>query len=123
MDNWEELKKKGMTRVKGSREEVGDVAEKLISGSDFAKKIAAKRAALKALKGAGKAGLKSIPLIGGVASALSSGDASAAVPVLGDVESLGPEKGSPESIIEDPSASDEERRWAIEQLRNKMERR
>lgn len=39
-------------------------------------------------KGASK-GLKAFPLIGGVLGAIASGDASAAIPVLGDVEGAG----------------------------------
>lgn len=39
-------------------------------------------------KGATK-GLKALPIVGGLASALVSGDASAAIPILGDSEGLG----------------------------------
>lgn len=72
--------------VKGGTDKIDDkVAQQLISGDDFIKKIAAKRAALKAgAKAAGKA----IPAIGGLYAAMESGDAAAAVPGL-DQESVG----------------------------------
>jgi len=48
-------------------------------------------------------GAKALPIVGpalGALSALSSGDASAAVPILNDIESTGPERGSLESRYE-----------------------
>lgn len=57
----------------------------------------------------GKKGLKAIPLIGPVVSAFSSGDVSAAVPILGEAESLGPREGSLEAKLEDGTITDEER--------------
>jgi len=48
-------------------------------------------------------GAKALPIVGpalGALSALSSGDASAAVPVLNDIESTGPERGSLEARYE-----------------------
>lgn len=92
---------------------------KVKSGKEFTENIAKKRA-LKALGKFGKTGLKSLPLIGGVAAALSSGDVSAAVPVLGDIESLGPRQGTPEAVIEDMSATPEERMKAIKALKEKL---
>lgn len=77
----------------------GGMTEKLepmkeISGEAFADKIARlRKGGSQALKGASK-GLKAIPILGtalGLGAALSSGDAAAAVPLFGDVESLGPE--------------------------------
>ena len=66
--------------------------------------------------------LKSVPVIGGILSAIKSKDASAAVPVLGDVEKLGPRKGTPGSIIEDPSKSAKERKAAIKKILKKKEK-
>lgn len=88
--------------------------QKISSGSDFTKKIAAKRAAL-----AAKRGLRAIPIIGGLAAGLMSDDASAAIPILDMAESTGPLPGSPDAIIEDPSATNEMRRQALEELRRR----
>lgn len=66
---------------------------------------------------------KALPIIGpalGLGAAVTSGDVSAAVPIAQDIESLGPKSGSPESIIENPKASNEERQKAIEQIRKKQ---
>lgn len=53
----------------------------------------------------------------GAVSALVSGDATAAIPLLGDSEPLGPEKGSIDDIIENPrNLSPEERKKALENL-------
>jgi hypothetical protein len=73
----------GMSKVTGPRDVI-DTKSRLpqVTGDEFSKKIARKRALMKMGKIAGK-GLKSIPVIGGVLSALASGDASAAIPVLG----------------------------------------
>jgi hypothetical protein len=49
-----------------------------------AKKLGLDDAFKKGMKG----GLKAVPLVGGIASALMSGDASASIPILGDVDSL-----------------------------------
>jgi hypothetical protein len=67
---------------------------------------------------------KSIPFVGpaiaGGLTMMTTGDAEAAqasaMPILGEADSLGPEAGSPESDIENPSKSYEQRRKAIEQL-------
>lgn len=73
--------------------------EPLLTGNQFKdkiQKILASRAASK--------GLKALPIIGpaiGAISALSSGDVSAAVPVLDQIESLGPKEGSIDKMIED----------------------
>lgn len=88
---------------------------------EAAEKPSRLKALSKVLKKAGRA-TKGIPIVGssvGLLAALASGDASAAVPVLGDVEGVGPEKGSPSAIIEDPTASPEDKKKAIEALRNK----
>ena len=65
---------------------------------------------------------RSIPILGtamGVGAALHSGDASAAIPFLDQADSLGPEKGSLDSIIENPSLSYEARKQALEKIRGK----
>jgi len=67
----------------------------------------------------GKAGLKSIPLLGGIATALATKDASAAIPILNEADDLGPVAGSPSSVLEDPNASLEARKRAIELLKMK----
>lgn len=102
------------------------IVQKLPDAGEYAASIAKKRALLKAAKkGIGKfakTGMKSLPLVGGLAAALMSDDASAAVPVLGDVEPVGPKEGSPSSVIEDMSADPIERLKAIRALqKRKME--
>lgn len=67
---------------------------------------------------------KSVPLVGpgiaGLATLAATGDASAAapaaIPILSEAESLGPEAGTPESIVEDPTKSYEQRKKAIQEL-------
>lgn len=58
----------------------------------------------------GSKSLKALPIVGGIASAMGSGDASAAVPVLGDAEALGPAKGSLEEALESGEATDDQKR-------------
>jgi len=97
----------------------------LADASDAMRKNARKMQLKKLMKSAGKVagkGLKAVPLVGGLISALTSGDASAAIPILGDVDEIGPERGSPEAVFEDMSASPEERKKAIEALKKRMER-
>ena len=82
---------------------IKDVTEKfdtkgvknIISGSEFVDKIAN----LRALKKFGKA-LPGIGTLVGLGSALSSGDASAAIPILDEAEDLGPDKNSLEGQFE-----------------------
>ena len=67
---------------------------------------------------------KSIPLVGPALAAgatmLATGDVSAATqaitPGLSEAENLGPEAGSPEAIVEDPTKSYEQRQKAIQEL-------
>ena len=73
-------------------------------------------------KGATK-GLKALPLIGGIAAAVSSGDVSAAVPILGDAENLGPQEGSLEAMAEDPSIPTEQRIEIMKKLKEKYSNR
>lgn len=99
-NNWEELQETGKTLVKGTPEKISDV-QRTVKGSDWANKIEklrslAKRKELRKLIGG-------IPMVGGVASALSSGRAEAAVPVLGDVGDMGqPQEGTVDSLIQNP---------------------
>ena len=67
---------------------------------------------------------RSIPLIGpaiGAGLAALSGEANAAstLPILGEADSLGPERGSQDYEIENPQASPELRRKALESLLRK----
>jgi hypothetical protein len=67
---------------------------------------------------------RSIPLVGpaiGAGLAAMSGEANAAsaLPILGEADSLGPEKGSEDYSIENPQASPELRRKALESLLRK----
>lgn len=67
---------------------------------------------------------KAIPLVGpalaGGLTMLATGDASAAqsaaMPILGEADDLGPTPGTPESDIENPSKSYEQRQKAIQEL-------
>lgn len=117
-------------KIPKATEKILDSKMTVKSGEEFAENIAKKLARNKALKKAAgnaigkfaKTGLKSLPLIGGAIAALSSGDASAAVPILSEAESLGPKEGSPSSVIEDMSASPEERLKALKLLKQQTEK-
>lgn len=67
---------------------------RVLSAPAFMKKIANSRAM--------KKGLHAVPLIGGIASALATGDAHAAIPFLGEADALGPQKGDEGYDIENP---------------------
>jgi hypothetical protein len=58
---------------------------------------------------AGKKVLGAIPIIGGIANAMMSNDASAAVPILDEAESVGPAKGSFDDRMENGQLSPEEK--------------
>lgn len=109
-------------RIPGDRE-VYDTKtpQKITSGDEFKKRMA-KRNMLKELaKKAGKVakkGLKAIPVIGGIASAVSSGDLMAATPI-GESERLGPREGTLGAQLEDPSISREARMKVIQELRRR----
>jgi len=70
---------------------------------------------------------KSLPYIGpaiaGLGTLAATGDVSAATqavtPILNEAEGIGPEEGSLESMVEDPTKSYEQRRKAIETLTNR----
>lgn len=71
------------------------------------------------MKGVAKVGgkklLGAIPVLGGIAQAVSSQDASAAVPFLGDSDSLGPSAGSLDERIEKGTLTDADREMLQEQ--------
>lgn len=98
-------------RVKGTSAPKPEVM-KTISGDSFTDKIARlRKGGSQALKGVSKGGLKAVPILGsvlGLGAALSSGDAAAALPVFGDVDSLGPEDAL-EKKLEDGTITPEER--------------
>ena len=77
-------------RKKINRELAGRKAERLaqdaaLEAGEALDYRALRRAAAKSLR----RGLKSVPAIGGIAAAIQSGDASAAVPMLGEADSVG----------------------------------
>lgn len=82
------------------------------------------RNAINASTGDFKKVMKSIPiagpLIAGGLTLATTGDVSAATqagtPFLSEADNLGPEQGSPEALIEDPTKTYEQRRKAIEYL-------
>jgi hypothetical protein len=76
------------------------------------------------LESIGGGRFKSIPLIGpaigaGIAAMSGEANAASAMPILGEADSLGPEKGSEDYAIENPQASPELRRKALESLLRK----
>lgn len=108
-------------------DEAKDVGRKL---KDVAKELLAsgkKEAAVELLtrargamfKNAAKWGMKSLPLVGGIAAAMYEGDASAAIPILNEADSLGPAPGSIGAQMEDPRLSDEQRTKIMDALKDK----
>ena len=108
----------------------------LLTGKQFKKKIsgivkkrdadrAKKKLAKKVAAKVGRKFVKGLPVVGGVVSAIASKDVSAAIPVLGSAEKLGPKKGSLGHTIENPSASKAERAAATKKLleRNNKKRK
>lgn len=107
--------------VKGGPDKIDTKAvQKVISGDDFTKQLAKKRALNKLMKKGLAGGAKMLGAItgpiGGIISAMATGDVNAAVPLGFEVEGVGPEKGSPASILENPEASPEEREAAYKQM-------
>jgi hypothetical protein len=85
-------------------------------------KIREKQKIAEQLVKSGKSGLKAAGIGGlavGLGSLLSSGDVSAAIPILSEAEALGPEKGMEDYEIENPQANPELRRKALESLLKK----
>lgn len=60
------------------------------------------------LKQVGKKVFSALPLIGGIAAAAASGDASAAVPLLGEADNLGPARDSLAGGLESGKLSEED---------------
>lgn len=72
----------------------------------------------KGAKTAGKKLLGAVPVLGGIANAILSQDASAAVPLLDEAESLGPAAGTFDSRIANGTLTEEDK----QQLRNEQAR-
>lgn len=98
---------------KAAAQQVGDTLNYNELKKQFVEK--AKKAAR---SGAGKKLLGAVPVLGGLASAAMSGDASAAVPFLDSAESLGPELGSFEDRLERGLLTEQDKQQlAMEQAR------
>lgn len=120
MNNWDKLKELGEVTIKGANPKLSTVKEvqKVLTPAEHAASIASKRAALKAIKTAGKAkgimpklpgkGGGALGLFAGLLAAAQTGDASAAIPVLNEAEELGPDRGSVEGRLERGELSPEE---------------
>lgn len=115
---------KGMLELKRSGVDKADssffkqAVNRTKSGDDFAKKIA------RMTKSGGglKKGLKSFPLLGSIVaglSALSSGDAAAAIPILDQADDLGPSAESLEGRFERGELTPEERMRFLKRLEEK----
>lgn len=87
-------------------EQVHSVAEKT-GDTHFLSELVKRVSKSKLAKKIGKKALSVIPLAGGVISALASGDIKAAVPGLDAIDSLGPEEGSEDHMIESGNYSPE----------------
>jgi hypothetical protein len=92
--------------IKGVTEHIDNTPQVPISGGDWMQKIANLRAA----KMVGKKVLGAVPVLGGIANAVMSQDASAAVPGLDAAESTGPAAGSLDERIEKGTLTDEDKR-------------
>lgn len=79
--------------------QVGEVAKKT-GNTELLQQLIKKVAKSGLAKKAGKKLLSAIPLVGGAAAALSSGDIKAAVPGLDFIDDVGPKKGSLDERIE-----------------------
>lgn len=94
--------------------------QKKLTGNEFLERMANLRAAKAFAKTAGKKVLGAVPIVGGIAQAVMSQDASAAVPFLGDSESLGPAPDSLDARIENGTLTDEDkaelRKQALQQI-------
>ena len=96
---------------------VKDTSEYLYDAGKYLKEFKDK-ARLAARSTVGRKVLGAVPLLGGLASAAMSGDASAAVPLLDSAESLGPEAGSLEYRMENGLLTDQDKQQlALEQAR------
>lgn len=101
--------------IEGVTEHIDNSPHPRTSGDDFVKKIANFRTA----KALGKKVLGAVPVLGGLASAAMSGDASAAVPLLGEADNLGPAAGTLDHRIEMGQLTDEDKaQLRMQALRN-----
>jgi hypothetical protein len=115
-------------KFEGVTEHISDAAMPLKSGKEFAAEQLGRNAMQEAkLAAAGKMGdtldyskfrklfrsagkgLKAVPVLGALATAAMTGDASAAVPVLGEAESLGPAPDSLDARIENGTLTEEDK--------------
>jgi hypothetical protein len=109
-----------ITKVTGATDKIDNrQIKKISSGADWMNSIKSK------LKGGAK-GLKSIPILGsaiGLASAIGSGDVSAAIPGLDAAESLGPERGGVDYKIENniPLTPEDEEQLRLQQEEMRMQ--
>lgn len=108
-------------KAAGQSDKADDLLKKAMQ-SDAAKRLAKSGAGSAVAKKIGKRLLSAVPLVGGIASALSSGDASAALPEGLQSESAGPERGSPEDKMEDPKTSPEQRKKLEEIIRKRSKK-
>lgn len=111
------LKKGDKEAVKGIVSKVGEVAKKT-GNTDFLADLVKRVSKSKFAKQGVKQIVGAIPLIGGVAAAISSGDIKAAVPGLDYVDDLGPQKGTLNHRMETGTLTPED----IELLRKQNER-
>lgn len=105
------IKKGDESAMRGIVSKVGEVAKKTGDTdllSDLVKKVSKSKFAKKGIKKVGKKLLSAIPFVGGIASALSSGDIKAAVPGLDLIDNVGPKKGSLNQRIESGDLTPEE---------------
>jgi hypothetical protein len=101
---------------------VRDVNMQLNERAALRNSIREKQKLLENIVKSGKSGIKAAGIGGlavGLGSLLSSGDASAAIPVLSEAEALGPQKGMEDYEIENPQASPELRKAALQRLLGK----
>lgn len=103
---------------KGAIKQAAGAAEDTLDYTQFKKQFADK-ARLAAKSPAAKKLMGVVPVLGGLANALISGDASAAVPVLDSAESLGPAAGTIDSRIESGTLTEEDKaQLRLQALRN-----
>lgn len=87
-----------------------------INYNDIRKEFLEKsKTAARAARFGGKKLLGALPLVGGLANALISEDASAAAPMLGDAEPVGPAKGSFDDRLESGALTEDDKQQLLEQ--------
>lgn len=115
-----ELQKTGKTTIKGVTDKIdsniprpinydsGLIKPENLKAASIGVDDVADKAKRLALKTLGKKAMAAIPVLGGVYSAMDSGDVMAAIPGL-DTENLGPQKGTKEYGLESGISDDETR--------------